>query len=131
MAFGIVCEYNPFHNGHLRQINEIKSVSDEPIICVMSGNFTQRGELAIVDKYARAEMALLCGADLVVELPYLFATQAASIYAKGAIDILNYLNCNYLVFGSETNDVKLLQSLVEITYNNKEYEKCSSILKLT
>ena len=58
MAFGIVCEYNPFHNGHLHQINEIKRSSDEPIICVMSGNFTQRGEVAVVDKYARAQMAI-------------------------------------------------------------------------
>ena len=63
MAFGIVCEYNPFHNGHLHQIKEIKKASDEPIICVMSGNFTQRGEVAIADKYARAKMALDGGAD--------------------------------------------------------------------
>ena len=63
MAFGIICEYNPFHNGHLHQINELKRISDEPIICVMSGNFTQRGEVAILDKYERAKVALECGAD--------------------------------------------------------------------
>ena len=79
MAFGIVCEYNPFHCGHLRQIDEIKSISNEPIICVMSGNFTQRGEVAIVDKYARAKMALCAGADLVVELP-VPATLTAALY---------------------------------------------------
>ena len=105
MAFGIVCEYNPFHNGHLHQINEIKKATDEPIICVMSGNFTQRGEIAIADKYARAKAALECGADLVVELPIPFCISSAEYFAKASVGILAGLKVDKLSFGSESADV--------------------------
>lgn len=120
---GIIAEYNPFHNGHLYHLNEAKKLfPDSNFILILIGNFTQRGEISVINKWDKTKIALEYGYDLVVELPFLFATQAASIYAKGAIDILNYLNCDYLVFGSETNDVNLLKKLVEITNDNKKYE---------
>lgn len=119
---GIIAEYNPFHNGHLYHLMEAKKMfPDSNFILILIGNFTQRGEISIIDKWDKTKIALSYGYDLVIELPFLFATQAAHIYAKGAIDILNYLNCNYLVFGSESNDIKLLQDLVELTHNNREY----------
>mgnify|MGYP003296158140 CR=1 FL=1 len=129
MAFGIVCEYNPFHNGHLRQINEIKSVSDEPIICVMSGNFTQRGELAIVDKYARAKMALLCGADLVVELPVPFCIASAEYFASASIDILARLGVDKLSFGSESGDAKKIIKIAKIAASDEFKNECAELSK--
>ena len=121
---GVIAEYNPFHNGHLYHLNEAKKMFPNcNFILVLIGNFTQRGEVSIIDKWDKTKIALEYGYDLVVELPFLFATQAANIYAKGAIEILNYLNCDYLVFGSETNDVKLLENLVSITHDNEKYEK--------
>lgn len=120
---GVIAEYNPFHNGHLYHLNKAKEMfPDSNFILILIGNFTQRGEISVINKWDKTKIALEFGYDLVVELPFLFATQAASIYAKGAIDILNYLNCDYLVFGSETNNVNLLKDLVNITHNNKEYE---------
>lgn len=120
---GVIAEYNPFHNGHLYHLNKVKEMfPDSNLILVLIGNFTQRGEISIINKWDKTKIALEYGYDLVVELPFIFATQAASIYAKGAIDILNYLNCDFLVFGSETNDVKALERLACITSSNKEYE---------
>lgn len=101
-ACGIVAEYNPFHKGHAYQIKKIKKESDaEVIIAVMSGNFLQRGEPAIVDKWTRSAMAVHSGVDLVVELPVIWSTQPADLFAKGAINILKDLNIDYLSFGSE------------------------------
>jgi len=120
---GVIAEYNPFHNGHLYHFNEVKKMyPDASYILILIGNFTERGEISVINKWDKTKIALKYGYDLVVELPYLISTQAAHIYAKGAIDILNILDCDYLVFGSETNDVELLKSLTELTHNNKEYE---------
>ena len=120
---GIIAEYNPFHNGHIYHLNKVKEMFPEAsLILVLAGNFTQRGDVSIINKWDKTKIALDYGFDLVVELPFNIATSSASIYAKGAIDILNKLDCDYLVFGSETNDVKLLKKLVNITNNNKEYE---------
>ena len=97
-AIGIVAEYNPFTNGHLYHLNTIKQkYPDHVIIVVMSGNFTERGDVAIIDKWKRCEIALQLGVDLVVELPFSFATQSADIFAKGAITILEYLGCEKVV----------------------------------
>ena len=120
---GIIAEYNPFHNGHLYHLNKVKEMfPDSFLILVLIGNFTQRGEISIINKWDKTRIALNYGYDLVVELPFLFATQSASFYAKGAIEILNKLECDYLVFGSESNDVDMLKDLVNITYKNKNYE---------
>lgn len=129
---GIIAEYNPFHNGHIYHLNKVKEMFPEAsLILVLAGNFTQRGDVSIINKWDKTKIALDYGFDLVVELPFNIATSSASIYAKGAIDILNKLDCDYLVFGSETNDVGLLKKLVNITNNNKEYQqKIKSFLSM-
>ena len=124
MSVGIICEYNPFHNGHLYHLNKVKELfKNDTIILVLSGNFTQRGDLSIIEKYDKAYISLLYGVDLVIELPYSFATQSSDYFAKGSIEILNHLKCKNIVFGSESNDIDLLNNLVDIQLNNKEYEK--------
>ena len=118
---GIICEYNPFHNGHLYHINKIKEIFDDPtIILVMSSHFTQRGNVSILNKWDKTKIALDNGVDLVVELPFEFSTQSSDIFAKGAIGILNHLGCEYIVFGSESNDIVKLNKLAEIQ-NTIEY----------
>ena len=104
---GIIAEYNPFHNGHLYHLNKVKNMfPNSYLILVLIGNFTQRADISIINKWDKTKIALEYGFDLVVELPYNIATSSASIYALGAIKILDELNCDYLVFGSETNDVE-------------------------
>lgn len=100
---GIVAEYNPFHNGHQYQLGEARKASSaEVMIVVMSGNFLQRGEPAIIDKWKRAEAALDAGADLVIELPTAFSVQPADYFAKGSVALLQELGCDALSFGSES-----------------------------
>ncbi len=103
---GIICEYNPFHNGHAYLIGQAKKLSDcDAVVCIMSGNFTQRGELAFLDRYTRARHAILAGADAVIELPTIFATAPAEIFAKGAVKILNSIpDFTALAFGCENAD---------------------------
>ena len=100
----IICEYNPFHNGHLYQINQAKRVSNaDALLCLMSGNFVQRGEAAIFEKHVRAKHAIAAGADIVLELPTVFATSNAELFAKGAIHILSSIPAvSSLCFGCET-----------------------------
>ena len=129
MAFGIVCEYNPFHNGHLHQINEIKKVTDEPIICVMSGNFTQRGEIAIADKYARAKMALEGGADLVVELPVPFSIASAEYFASAGVNILARMGVDKLSFGSESANADKIMKIAEIVASDEFKCECANLSK--
>ena len=106
-AVGIICEYNPFHNGHVYHLQKVKELfPEEPLILVVSGNVTQRGELSLLSKWEKASLAMQYGVDLVVELPYVFASQSADIFAKGALQILNDLQVSYLVFGSECNSIE-------------------------
>ncbi|MCH5338131.1 MAG: nucleotidyltransferase [Acetatifactor sp.] len=113
---GIIAEYNPFHNGHRYHLTEsLRRTDAEYTVIVMSGNFVQRGAPALVDKFRRAEMALLNGADLVLELPALYATASAEFFATGAVALLNKLNVvTDLCFGSECGDAQLLQQIAEI-----------------
>ncbi len=113
---GAVVEYNPFHNGHLHHIKEAKRLADADLsICVMSGHFLQRGEPALVDKWARAEMAVAAGVDLVLELPYAFAGQTAEVFASGATALLEATGVvTHLAFGSETTDLSLLLPVAKI-----------------
>ena len=113
---GIVCEYNPFHNGHKYQIESIRKSTDADIIvCVMSGNFVQRGEPAIFDKFTRTKMALSSGADIVIELPTIYATSSAEYFSTGAVSLLNNLNCiDYLSFGIETDNYSLLERIADL-----------------
>ena len=121
---GIIAEYNPFHNGHIYHLKETKKLfPDSFIILILAGNFTQRGDVSVINKWDKAKIALDYGVDLVVELPFNIATSSAIYYASGAISILNKLDCDYLVFGSETNDIDLFKKLVNITNVNKDYER--------
>lgn len=113
---GIICEYNPLHNGHIKQLLESK-VKDTTIVCVMSGDFTQRGTPAIADKYVRAKHAVIAGADLVVEMPTVFSTASAENFAFGGIKLLDALKCDTLSFGSECGDISLLNKCAEILVN--------------
>lgn len=101
--FGIICEYNPFHNGHYRQLQEIGSENHK--LCLMSGNYVQRGEPAMIDKWHRAEAAVRSGADLVLELPLTYALRSAEGFGSGGVEILNRLGCvDALSFGCESAD---------------------------
>lgn len=122
-SVGIICEYNPFHNGHLYHLNKVKEMfPDCNIILVMSGNFTQRGDTSIINKWDKTEIALNYGVDLVIELPFVFASQSADVFAKASIGILDKLDVDYLVFGSECNDVDKLTELATIQISNKKYD---------
>ena len=106
---GITAEYNPFHNGHLYHLEESRRQSGaEIVVCAMSGDFVQRGAPAIVDKWVRARMAVLGGADLVVEIPTVFACNAAPIFAASAVEILEELGADYISFGSEAGNIEAL-----------------------
>lgn len=112
---GIVCEYNPFHNGHIYHIHKTKEVTQcDLLIALMSGNFVQRGEPAIIDKWQRTEMALLHGVDLVIELPFIYATQSAKYFAQGAMHLLNLIGCDCFCFGSESNNLELLKEYSQL-----------------
>lgn len=103
---GIVVEYNPFHNGHLYHAQKAReSAKADVVIAVMSGHFLQRGEPALVHKWARTRMALQSGVDIVIELPYVFSVQKAEYFAKGAISILHELFCDSFCFGSENGQL--------------------------
>lgn len=121
-SIGIVCEYNPFHNGHIYHINKIKEMfPDSVIILVMSGNFTQRADASIINKWDKTKIALNHNIDLVIELPFSFTNESADIFAYGAISILNHLNVDYLVFGSESNDIKNIKLIVD-TQDDSKYQ---------
>ena len=116
---GLITEYNPFHNGHLYHMNKAKELTGaDYVVVVMSGNFVQRGAPAIFDKYTRVEMALSCGADLVLELPMYYATASAEYFALGAVSVLNNLGCvDSICFGSECGDITVLDEIAEILAN--------------
>ncbi len=108
----IICEFNPLHSGHKKIIDFAKTFSDK-VICVMSGNFVQRGMPACCNKYKRATHAIKAGADLVVELPTIYATSSAENFALGGVKIANRLNADFLVFGSECGEIKPLEFCAE------------------
>ena len=126
---GIITEYNPFHNGHKFHLEESKKqTKSDGTICIMSGNFVQRGGPAIIDKWKRTEMALNNGVDLIIELPTFYAVSSAEFFAKGAVSILNSLNIvNNLFFGSEIGDAKSLSEIAKVLVS--EDERFQNILK--
>ena len=126
---GIICEYNPLHNGHLYHIEESKKiVNPDFTVCIMSGQFTQRGDTALFDKWARAEMALRSGVDLVIELPLIYSISSAENFSRGAINILDSLKGDItLSFGSECGDLKTLENISNVLI--KEPPEYTSILK--
>lgn len=127
-SVGIIVEYNPFHNGHLYHLNETKKMfKDYIVIAVMSGNFTQRGDASIIDKWEKTDIALKYGVDIVIELPFQYATGSADIFAKGALEILNALKVDSILFGSETNNIDILYKYAfDILNNKKEFKNNES-----
>ncbi len=114
-SVGIICEYNPFHNGHLYHLKKVKELyPDYTIILVMSSSFLQRGETSIINKWNKTNIALYHGIDIVVELPFVFSTQSSDIFAKGSIEILKHLKVDILLFGSESNNIELLNNIADI-----------------
>lgn len=127
----IICEYNPFHNGHRYQIQKIRASGITHVIAIMSSNFTQRGTPAVISKFPRAKSALLCGADIVLELPTIFSTARAQDFAFAGVYIANALNCvDYLSFGCETCNIETLKAAAKASLSslieNDLREKLSS-----
>ena len=122
---GIVSEYNPFHNGHLHHLEVSKQLTNTDFtVAVMSGNFVQRGDTSIVDKWTKAEMAIKSGVDLVIELPTVYAISSAENFADGAVKILNSLGVvDYISFGSEIGEISPLNDVASILYREpKEFQ---------
>ncbi len=127
-SVGIIAEYNPFHNGHLYQLKKVKEMfPDMPVVLVLAGNFTQRGDVSIIDKWKKTDIAIKAGIDLVIELPFSFSTQSADFFSYGAITILEKLKVKYLVFGTESDELSDIELLVDTQLNNKEF---SSLVKI-
>ena len=125
--FGIVSEFNPFHLGHEYLISCARKMGADTVVCVMSGNATQRGELAIVDKYLRAEAAICGGADLVLELPFPWSSASAEGFSSAAIHILSSF-CDTVIFGSECGDIDLLKKAADFALSDGFREKYSELL---
>ncbi len=112
---GVVCEYNPFHLGHQWMLQQLRAQGMDGIVCVMSGSFVQRGEFAVADKFARAEMAVRCGADLVLELPSVWSAATAELFARGGVSVLAKTGVvTHLAFGSECGDAAPLLRLAQL-----------------
>lgn len=136
---GIIVEYNPFHNGHKYHIEQARSLTNpDVLVAVCSGNYNQRGDISIINKYEKTKAALDNGVDLVVELPYIYTTQNAYVFGSNAVNILKQLKTNYLVFGSETNNLEELMKyaqlevdvtrLKELMHDGNSYPKAYGLL---
>lgn len=120
-AVGLVTEYNPFHNGHLYHLNKAIELTGADIsVAVMSGDFVQRGEPAVLDKYTRTSMALNSGVNLAVELPVNYAVSSAESFAAGALKVLDYIKADSIAFGSESGDIERLSKLAHILCDNED-----------
>lgn len=120
-AVGLVTEYNPFHNGHLYHLNKAMEITEADIsVAVMSGDFVQRGEPAVLDKYTRTSMALNSGVNLVVELPVNYAVSSAESFATGALKVLDHIKADSIAFGSESGDIEGLSELAHILCDNED-----------
>lgn len=126
---GIICEYNPFHNGHIYHINEIKKkYPDSLIILVLNGYFLERGEISILDKYTKTEISLKYGVDIVMELPFLYGTQSADTFAYVGVKILNELKVDRIIFGSECNDINKIMEIAKIQLSSCNNDKLKELL---
>ena len=130
-VIGIIAEYNPFHNGHIYHINKIKELyPDSIIVAVVNGYFTQRGTISVLSKEDKAKISLNNNIDIVLELPFIYGTQASDIFAYNSVKILNELKVDHIVFGSETNDINVLNKIVDIELNDPTYqEKVKELLE--
>ena len=127
-AIGLIAEYNPFHNGHLYHIKKIKEkYKDYTLILVMTGNFTERGDVSIIDKWKRKDIALKYGIDLVIELPFPFSTQSADFFAYGSVTLLEKLKVEKVIFGSESNNIEDLELIAKTQIENKLFDNLVSL----
>ena len=122
-AVGIIAEYNPFHNGHLYHIEKVKEMfPNRPIVLVLNGYFLERGDISVLSKEEKVKASLNNGIDIVLELPFIYGSQSADTFADAAICMLERLKVTDIVFGSETDNVKLLTKAADIQLNNKKYQ---------
>ena len=122
-VIGIVVEYNPFHNGHLYQINKIKELYPDSIIIVaMSTHFTQRGDVSVLDKWNKTKIALDNNIDMVLEIPFVFSNSSADTFSYASLRMLNELNIDILIFGSESNDIDMLKKCAKVQVNNDAFD---------
>lgn len=123
-AAGIIAEYNPFHNGHIYHIRKAREMTGaQVIVCAMAGNWTQRGTPAVCPKWQRAEAAVRNGADLVVELPYVYAVQNADRFAAGGVTVLRLARVSSLVFGSECGNLDSLQEIASLPFDPSRFHE--------
>ncbi|WP_231724662.1 nucleotidyltransferase family protein [Leptotrichia sp. oral taxon 847] len=132
LKVGIVVEYNPFHNGHLYQINKIKKIFGEKIflVIIVSGDFVQRGEMSFLNKWEKTQAALKSGIDLIVELPLYYSIQNAEIFCKISTKTLDYLNIDIQVFGAEEENIEKLKKVIEIQESQNYKNKLMEYMKL-
>ena len=127
---GIICEYNPFHNGHHYHIQKTRENGATHIVAIMSGNFVQRGDVALIDKFERAKVAVRSGIDLVIELPVAFALSTAETFARGAMHILNAMGCvEEVSFGSESGDISKIISAVKANIECSKSDEMKNLLE--
>ena len=127
--FGIICEYNPLHGGHVYHLQRARAAGADGIVCIMSGNFTQRAEPAVAHKYARAEAAISCGADLVVELPFPYSAGSAEFFACGGVAAADAFGCDTLYFGSESGDIDRLKALAAASLSPEFKAQYDALIK--
>lgn len=119
-AVAVICELNPIHSGHLEVLSRAASFGS-PVICVMSGNFTQRSECAVFDKYKRAAAAVECGADLVLELPFPWCSAGAEFFALGGVGVALGVGADMIVFGSESGDISFVEKVSEVDVSSENF----------
>jgi len=123
-VIGVIAEYNPLHNGHLYHLSQIKEMyPDLLVVLVVNGYFTQRGDISVLSKEDKTRLSLDAGVDIVLELPFVYGTQASDIFGYVSVKILNELNVDSIVFGSESNNIELLNKVVDIQLNDQMYEE--------
>ncbi len=129
-VIGVVCEYNPFHRGHLLHLERCRAAleGESAVLCVLSGDFVQRGEAAVYDKFVRGSAACRCGADLVIELPLPWALSSAEGFARGAVGLLGALGATHLGFGSETGETAPLQELAHTLLEEDTMEQIRDLM---
>lgn len=129
-TYGIICEYNPFHNGHIHQIEETRKQGATHIVAIMSGNYVQRGDVAMIDKFARAKVAVNNGVDLVIEMPVVYSLSSANYFARAGVMMLGALGCvDGISFGSECGDLALLKNAAMASLNVTNPDKLKPYLE--
>ncbi len=129
-TYGIICEYNPFHNGHIYQIEETRKQGATHIVAIMSGNYVQRGDVAMIDKFARAKTAVANGVDLVVEMPVVYSLSSANFFARAGVMMLGALGCvDGISLGSECGDIELLKNAAMASINASKPEKIKPLVE--